>query len=186
MPPTEYPFSVSFLADAAHVSKRRMLSALARNGGDPASALVSFGEPSASAEALAVAARVLGPDGGRDYRREYLRRQARRPEGVTAREAAGHRPPPVAMAMSALVEPGMFVRFEELTRSEARRVARYDSLLGQLDQGLLSPSAFRRRVRSWRPIRGERFLSDAEAALAILDMRRAAGDEVFVYEGRRS
>ena len=61
--PTDYPFSVSFLADAAHVSKRRMLSALSRNGGDPAGALISFGEPSASAAALATAARILGPDG---------------------------------------------------------------------------------------------------------------------------
>ncbi len=61
--PVDYAFSVNLLADAAHVSRRRMLSALARNGGDPTAALVSFGEPSASASALALAARVLGPDG---------------------------------------------------------------------------------------------------------------------------
>lgn len=170
------------------------------NGLDPAGPYADAAEDvaelaEASAELAERLAGALAPEArprpnrqtrrNRDYRREYLSRQARRPEGQAARQAAGHRPPPVDMAMSALVEPGSFVLFDQLTRSEARRVARYDSLLSQLDKGQLSAEAFHRRVRMWRPIRGERFLSNPEAALALLDERRVAGDEVFIYEGRQ-
>ena len=254
MAPTSYSFSVNFLADAVHVSRRRMLSALARNGGDPAAALVSFGEPSASASALAVGARALGPDGGSGRSgssrsgssrssgsrvplrlratanrraisrqppapgtqlREAARsgiltrgntrpgtrgRQAVDAETYGSRQAAGARrglgrgrasagheaPGGQARAMSTLLDsPPRWAVLDNLTRGEARRLARYDAMMSNLVQGDLSPRAFERRVGAWRPIRGERFLADPAAVLAILDQRRQAGDETFVYLGRR-
>ena len=89
--------------------------------------------------------------------------------------------------MSTLLDsPPRWTVLDDVTRGEARRLARYDAMLSNLVQGDISPSAFRRRVGSWRPIRGERFLADPTAALAILDTRREAGDETFIYVGRRS
>lgn len=83
-------------------------------------------------------------------------------------------------------EPPRWVDLDNLSRAEARRVARYNSLTGQLTKGKLSPAAFRRRVSSWRPFRDERFLSDPDAALALLEVRRTSDEELFYYErGRR-
>ena len=104
------------------------------------------------------------------------------------RASAGHEAPSTrARAMSTLLDsPPRWTVLDDVTRGEARRLARYDAMLSNLVQGDISPSAFRRRVGSWRPIRGERFLADPTAALAILDTRREAGDETFIYVGRRS
>ena len=89
--------------------------------------------------------------------------------------------------MSTLLDgPPRWVLLGDLSRAEARRVARYDAMLSNLAQGSLGDKAFRRRVGSWRPIRGERFLADPAAVMAILDERRQAGDETFVYVGRRT
>jgi hypothetical protein len=41
-------------------------------------------------------------------------------------------------------------------------------------------------VRGWRPIVGERFLSDPDAVLALLEDRRASDLEVFYYESGRA
>jgi hypothetical protein len=88
--------------------------------------------------------------------------------------------------MSTLLDrPPRWTVLEDVTRGEARRLARYDAMMSNLVQGDISPPAFERRVGAWRPIRGERFLADPAAVMAILDMRRQVGDPVFIYEGRR-
>ena len=103
------------------------------------------------------------------------------------RASAGHEAPGgQARSMSTLLDrPPRWTVLEDVTRGEARRLARYDAMMSNLVQGDLSPRAFQRRVGSWRPIRGERFLADPAAVMAILDMRRQVGDPVFIYEGRR-
>lgn len=119
-------------------------------------------------------------------RAEYVTRLARHP-GVTARRAVGHRPAPVGMKMSALIDGQRpFNVFDTVTRSEARRIARYDALTSNLLQGKISSREFRRRVGHWRPIRGERFLADPDVVIATLDERRQVGDDVFVYERGKS
>jgi hypothetical protein len=83
-------------------------------------------------------------------------------------------------------DPPRWADLDGLTRLEARRVGRYNAMVRQLAEGKLSPAAFRRRVSSWRPFRGEHFLSDADAALALLEVRRTGDEELFYYErGRR-
>ena len=104
------------------------------------------------------------------------------------RASAGHEAPGGrARALSTLLDsPPRWTVLDNVTRGEARRLARYDAMMSNLVQGDLSPRAFQRRVGAWRPIRGERFLADPAAVMAILDMRRQAGEVVFIYEGRRS
>jgi hypothetical protein len=115
----------------------------------------------------------------------YQSRVADRAPGETARQRLGV--VPTERSMPALFdEPPRWVDLDNLSRAEARRVARYNSLTGQLTKGKLSPAAFRRRVSSWRPFRDERFLSDPDAALALLEVRRTSDEELFYYErGRR-
>lgn len=185
-----YGFSVNFLAQAARVSRRRMLGALRRHGGEPVAALVALGEDALTAELVAAEARLLGPDGGRTYAAEYARRLERgRLRGArTAREATGRpRSDLPGRSMSTLLDdPPRWTVVDELTASEARRVARYASLLGHLAAGEISPRSFRRRVGSWRPIRSGYFLATADVALVLLEERREGGEDVFIYEGRRA
>jgi hypothetical protein len=115
----------------------------------------------------------------------YRQRAADRAVGETARQRLGV--VRTGREMSVLFDgPPRFEVVSDVTRAEARRLARYDSLLGQLAGGTLSPTAFDRRVSSWRPFRGEHFLSEPDAALAILELRRAGDEPIFHYErGRR-
>lgn len=129
------------------------------------------------------------PRRSRDYRAEYARRKELRRSGETAREAAGHDRPSVraGRAISAFVDrPDPWSVVERPTPGEARRLARYDSLVGQLAAGRLSPRAFERRVSAWRSIRGERFLSDPDRVLAEIERRRASDEEIFLYRSGRT
>lgn len=117
----------------------------------------------------------------------YRRRLATRP-GRTARERAGHEAhgAPERVMLALLDGPPRWAELHGLSRGEARRVARYDSLLGHLAAGDISGAAFRRRVSSWAAIRGERFLADPDLALALLSERAEGGESLFRYEGRRT
>jgi hypothetical protein len=75
---------------------------------------------------------------------------------------------------------------ENLTRAEARRLARYDSFVGQLARGRATGRDFQRRIAAWRPFRGERFTSDPRAVLAAIDRRRDDELEVFEYRSGRA
>ncbi len=117
----------------------------------------------------------------------YLRRRAAHPE-LTARQALGHpaagdRPPQISLMVD---NPPRWIITEALNRRDLTRAGRYDNLVSQLDTGRLSHNAFRRRVSSWRPIAGLRFLSDPDAVLAILQELRASDQMVFHYESGRS
>lgn len=121
-------------------------------------------------------------------RAQYLRRRSARP-GVSAREALGHERAEVRehRAISVLLDrPTPFVVLEAPSRLEAQRAGRYDSLVGQLAAGLVSPQRFRRRVGGWRPIRGENFLSDPDRVLAVLEARRAGEEDLFIYRSGRA
>jgi hypothetical protein len=87
--------------------------------------------------------------------------------------------------MSTIVRGLGFVIIEDPTRAERSRIGRYDSLTGQLRWNALNPRAFQRRVRRWRPIRGEYFEWDPNVVLAILAARADAGEDLFVYQGRQ-
>ena len=88
--------------------------------------------------------------------------------------------------MSAYIGEGAQFRvYGDLSRSEARRLGRYDSLVGQLAIGRLSGRDFQGRVSGWRPFRGELLSSTAQAVLAALDRRRDAEAEVFEYRSGR-
>lgn len=126
-----------------------------------------------------------GTVGARAIRRvEYLDRRAAHPE-LTARQALGHRPAPPPAAMSAILRGRGFVIVEAPSRSERSRIARYDSLIGQLRWNELDPRAFQRRVRRWRTLRGEHFEDNPAVVLAILATRAEAGETLFIYEGRQ-
>jgi hypothetical protein len=71
-------------------------------------------------------------------------------------------------------------------RAEARRLGRYDALVGRLSRGEITGAEFRRRVRSWRPVAGEQLASDPDAVLAALEQRRAADLELFSYSSGRA
>jgi len=114
----------------------------------------------------------------------YRARVADRAEEETARERLGV--VKSTRSMPAMLDsPPRWVDLDNLSRAEARRVARFSSLTGQLAEGKLSPAAFRRRVSSWRPFRGEHFLSDPDAALALLEARRTSDEELFYYRRTR-
>jgi hypothetical protein len=120
---------------------------------------------------------------------EYERRQVGRPEGISAREAAGHDRPAVRADRHISIfvdEPPYFVELSGLSRRDVRRAARYDNLVRQMAEGRVSAATFRRRVGRWRPIDGRRFLSDPDAVLAVLEDRRALDLEIFVYTSGRS
>lgn len=188
MPPTSAnAFSVNMLARSAGVSRQRFLAVLRAEGGDPVAALVRLGENRASAELLVLSSRLAGPD--RDYAAEYARRQARgrRLGARSAREGAGHRAEPLAPAgITAMFEGRGFAMVENPTLAERRRINRWNAYAAHLDAGNITPERFRRLIRSWRPLRGERFESDPEVVLATLTARREAGEEVYEYPGRRS
>jgi hypothetical protein len=119
----------------------------------------------------------------------YLNRAARRHPGETVREALGHERPTVRAhaEISVLLDrPDPWTVLEAPTRLEKTRGARYDALVSNLVQGNISPRAFRRRVALWRPIRGERWLSDPNRVMAVLEGRRAAGEDLFIYRSGRA
>ena len=100
----------------------------------------------------------------------------------------GHEPAQVRAGreMSAFMgEHARFTVYANLTRSEARRLARYDALVGRISTGRLAGAEFERRVSAWRPFRGERFASGPRAVLAALDRRRDDELEVFEYRSGR-
>jgi hypothetical protein len=117
----------------------------------------------------------------------YLRRRAARPN-LTARQALAHPAPgDVLPSISLLVDdPARFIIIEGLSRRDTSRAARYDALVGLMERGEMSRREFRRRVGSWQPIAGYRFLADPDAVLAILEQRRAQDAELFVYESGRA
>ena len=114
---------------------------------------------------------------------EYLRRRELHPS-ETARHATGHYGPGrETTRMSVFIGgPPRFVIIEGLNRRDRSRAGRYGDLVHKLQRGDITEEEFRRRVRRWRPIAGESFLSDAEAVLAILDELRATDRETFVYD----
>jgi hypothetical protein len=83
-------------------------------------------------------------------------------------------------------DPPRFLILEGLNRRNLSRAGKHADLIQKLDQGRLEPSAFKRRVGSWRPIVGCHFLSDPDAVLYLLQQRRAEDREVFVYDSGRS
>ncbi len=104
-------------------------------------------------------------------------------------ERTGHEPAGVRAGRqtSAFVgDRAEFVVFRYLSRSEARRLARYDSVVSQLARGRLSDREFERRISGWRPFRGERFASNPQAVLAALDRRRDEELELFEYRSGRA
>jgi len=116
----------------------------------------------------------------------YARREARRAPGESARAAAGHRKAPPAGGMSAIFREVGFSVIESPTRGERRRLGRFNARVAELVEGQISPRRFERQIGGWRPLRGMTFENDPEVILATLDIRRESGDEVFIYEGRRS
>jgi len=116
----------------------------------------------------------------------YERREARRAPGETARAAAGHRKAPAAGGMSGVFKDAGFVVIENPTPGERRRLGRFNARVGELVEGQISPRRFERMIGGWRPLRGMRFESDPEVVLAILDIRRETGEDIFIYVGRRS
>jgi hypothetical protein len=122
-------------------------------------------------------------------RATYLRSQSGRRPGQTAREAARHERADVRTerVVSLFIDdPPRYVEIAGLSRRDVSRAARYDALVSNLKQGRISPAAFQRRVSSWRPIAGHTFVSDPAAALAIVEARRAADQESFVYRNGRA
>jgi hypothetical protein len=116
-----------------------------------------------------------------------LSRRQRRPD-VSAREALGHRSKKNRPAQISLMvaDPPRFIIIETFNRTDLHRAGRYDHLVNLLAARRIAPSAFERRVNSWRPIAGERFLADPEAVLTLLDRLRAEDRETFVYDSGRS
>jgi hypothetical protein len=116
----------------------------------------------------------------------YLRRRESRPD-LTARQSLGHpSSKDQAPKISLMVEdPPRFVVLEGLNRADLRRAGRYDHYVQQLDTGRITGASFQRRIQTWRPIAGFRFLADPDAVLAILENLRATDHEVFVYESGR-
>jgi len=119
----------------------------------------------------------------------YRRTQARRQIWQSAREAARHERSEVRTerTISLLVgDPPRYVEMAGLSRRDVSRAARYDALVSNLAQGRISPAEFKRRVSAWRPIAGHTFVSNPQAALAIAEERRAAGNDLFIYRSGRA
>ena len=120
------------------------------------------------------------------YRAEAERRQLSHPF-ESPRKALGHESVAEreARRMSLLLDaPPLYAELGALGRRDRSRVARYDALVSNLAQGRITAAAFRRRVSRWAPIGDQRFLADPAAVLALLEQRRAAGLDTFLYEGR--
>jgi len=116
----------------------------------------------------------------------YAKREGRRAPGETARAAAGHRKAIPQGGMSGIFKGNGFVVVEAPTPGERRRLGRFNARVAELVEGQLSARRFERQVGGWRPLRGMRFENDPEIILATLDIRRQVGEEIFIYEGRRS
>jgi hypothetical protein len=121
---------------------------------------------------------------------ETERRTARmgRPGGpLTAREATGHVVDEIraGSSMGAIVD-GEWRTIRQPTGAEKRRIARYDSFVGQLSSGRMSPREFQRKVSGWKPIRGSHFEPNPDVVQARLDARRAAGEPLWEYITGRS
>lgn len=116
----------------------------------------------------------------------YAKREARRAPGETARTAAGHRKTPPAGGMSGIFKGAGFVVVEAPTPGERRRLGRFNARVAELVEGQITPRRFERMIAGWRPLRGMAFENDPEIILATLDIRRQVGEELFIYEGRRS
>jgi hypothetical protein len=127
----------------------------------------------------------------------YERRRAHRPE-LTARQSLGHEAAgdvlPAVTFFAQLGAGPTLLEDVTVSRRDARRVGRYLSLVGLLTEGRLSPDAFERRVRGWRPVtvldpeglRGRvRFLGDAAAVLDLRERERGEAREAWIDSGRR-
>jgi len=127
----------------------------------------------------------------------YQPRVAHHPE-LTARQAAGHEMPGDLLPMVTFYAqlgagPAVLVDVT-VSRRDARRVGRYLSLVAQLTEGRITPAAFERRVKGWRPIeildppglRGQvRFLADPSAVLALAEIERGEERESWIDSGRK-
>jgi len=166
--------AVAFALDAAMLARRRdhdpELLAAARRG-DLTDANTQKGTP----ERRAV------------DRVKYVKRKEARP-GITARQALGHpaRGDTTPQISLLVADPPRFLIIDALSRRDLTRAGRYEELVKRLENGRIRPADFRRRVVSWRPIAGHRFLSDPDAVLAVLEERRAQDKEVFYYDSGRS
>jgi len=118
---------------------------------------------------------------------KYLKRKEAHP-GITARQALGHpaRGDTTPQISLLVADPPRFLIIEALSRRDLTRAGSYEELVKRLENGRIRPADFHRRVASWRPIAGHRFLSDPDAVLAILEGRRAQDKEVFYYDSGRS
>jgi hypothetical protein len=127
----------------------------------------------------------------------YERRRARHPE-LTARQSLGHEAVgdvlPTVTFFAQLGAGPTLLEDVTVSRRDARRVGRYLSLVGLLREGRLSPDAFQRRVRGWRPVtvldpkglRGRvQFLSDPAAVLNLSQRERGEERESWIDSGRR-
>lgn len=116
----------------------------------------------------------------------YLRRRAARPH-LTARQALAHPAPGDVLPSISLYldEPPRYTIIEGLSRRDTRRAARHGALIGLLAERTMRPAEFRRRVSSWRPVAGYRFLADPDAVLALIEQLRAEDREVFYYDPGR-
>lgn len=113
-------------------------------------------------------------------------RKAARAPGETVREALGHRKTAPQGGMSGVFKDAGFVVVENPDRAERRRLGRFNARVAELVEGQLSARRFERMIAGWRPLRGMAFENDPEIILATLDIRRQVGEELFIYEGRRS
>jgi hypothetical protein len=106
---------------------------------------------------------------------------------LTPRQALGHPKPGYRPAQISFLAQGppRRVVVEGLNRRDVSRAARYEAFVSNLANGRLALAEFRRRISSWRPIAGFRFLSDPAAVLALLGELRASDIEPFYYEPGR-
>ncbi|MDA8038477.1 MAG: hypothetical protein M0Z69_04825 [Actinomycetota bacterium] len=125
-------------------------------------------------------------------RATYLRRRADIGEGESVRSRLGHGRPDRAMP-ALLDHPPRWADFTDITRAEARRLARFWSAVdfyvlraGSVTEIVERDRDFRRRVGRWAPFRGQRLLADPDAIRVILERRRASGLPVFYYRRARS
>ncbi len=75
-----------------------------------------------------------------------------------------------------------FGSLDDLSRRDISRIGRYGRLVQDLKEGTISPEAFEGRVSRWRPVAGQRFVSDPDTVLALEERRRADGLEAFLME----
>ncbi len=122
----------------------------------------------------------------------YARRAAGAARGETIRARLGHEVA-VSRSISALLaNPPRFEVLENVTRLDAKRIARYHEVTRQLLNRrsyrgkVMTPDRFRHLVSQWRPLSsGESLLADPDAVIAILETLRAEDRAVFVYEVTR-